>query len=493
MRNVARIGMLGSAIAFGSIAALGVAVLGVVALGAAADAGADSGAPYTVKATGTALKITVAGTSLVGGTSSSSAGQGAAATAEGVGELTPAVVSDQQATAPSANASQSLTRQCAQPTSPFPAPVGSLVDLGIGCSTATASQDGNGLPTASASGSIASFTVGAPTSALPIPVDPGSALATTLEGVLGNVPLPALPSTGLPLGTVLVDVAAAANSSVSALVDATVGASTSSVTATATTATATTQVQGTQIGVLKGLGASGGPLLTVVAGKATTTTSLDRSTAQVTATDTPGVVTVTVSPPAGAAQTVTVAPGQSQTFLAGTPLQTTVAVGAGSATSGSGKGSATASGLTIDAVQGLGAGSTGTDGGLDVQIASAASTATGTAPAVATAAAPVTPPTAAVVPAAAPAPAVPGVTTVHTGEFWSGPLPIALLGLALLTGLGLVARRRLAGLAHLVTNFTATNAKFARRHAAGDLPPGPATGTSSVPPPVSGPARRQTR
>ena len=84
------------------------------------------------------------------------------------------------------------------------------------------------------------------------------------------------------------------------------------------------------------------------------------------------------------------------------------------------------------------------------------------------------------------APAVPGVTTVHTGELWSGPLPIALLGLALLTGIGLVARRRLADFAHLTT-------KFARRHAAGDLPPGPATGTSSVPPPVSGPARRQTQ
>ena len=438
-----------------------------------------------MKATGTALKITVAGTSLVGGTSSASAGQGAPATAEGVGELTPAAVSDQKATAPSANASQSLARQCAQPTTPFPAPVGSLLNLGIGCSTATASQDGNGLPTASASGSIASLTVGAPTSALPIPVDPGGALATALEGVLGNVPLPALPSTGLPLGTVLVDLAAAANSSISTLVNATVGASTSSVTATATTATATTQVQGTQIGVLQGLGAGGGPLLTVVAGKATTTTSLDRSTAQVTATDTPGVVSVTVNPPAGGPQTVTVAPGQSQTFLAGTPLQTTVAVGSGSATSGSGKGSATASGLTIDALQGLGAGSTGTNGGLDVQIASAASTATGTAPAVATAAAPVTPTTAAVVPVAT-APAVPGVTTVHTGEFWSGPLPIALLGLALLTGIGLVARRRLADFAHLTT-------KFARRHAAGDLPPGPATGTSSVPPPVSGPARRQTQ
>ncbi|HEY5245013.1 MAG TPA: hypothetical protein VIJ60_05050, partial [Acidimicrobiales bacterium] len=79
MRNVARIGMFGTAIALGSFAVLGVAALGVVGLGAAADAGADSGAPYTVKATGTALKITVAGTSLVGGTSSASAGQGAAA------------------------------------------------------------------------------------------------------------------------------------------------------------------------------------------------------------------------------------------------------------------------------------------------------------------------------------------------------------------------------------------------------------------------------
>jgi len=76
------------------------------------------------------------------------------------------------------------------------------------------------------------------------------------------------------------------------------------------------------------------------------------------------------------------------------------------------------------------------------------------------------------------------VTTVHTGEPWAGPLPIALMGLSMLAGLAVVARRRLVSL-------TSRLHLLARRVTpTGGQPPGPASGTSSVPPPVSGPARR---
>ena len=276
--------------------------------------------------------------------------------------------------------------------------------------------------------------------------------------------------------------AVAANTNLTSLLNATIGSSTSTVSATANTATATGTDTGGQLELLTGLGSGGGPLLTVTVGKAGTTVKLDRTTAQVTASDTPAVVSVTLNSPVSGSQTFPIAPGVSQTFLSGTPLQTTVAAGSGSATPGTGKGSASANGVTIDALQGVGASTaTGTNGGVDIQIASSTSTVTGTAPVV-TAAAPVTPPA----PAPAPA-AVPGVTTVHTGEFWAGTLPIVLLGLALLSGLALVARERLSRLAHRAIHLS----RFAASSAS-DLPPGPASGTSSATPPVLGPVRRQS-
>jgi hypothetical protein len=43
----------------------------------------------------------------------------------------------------------------------------------------------------------------------------------------------------------------------------------------------------------------------------------------------------------------------------------------------------------------------------------------------------------------APPPVVPGVTTVHTGEFWAGTLPIVLSAGMALSGLALIGRRRI--------------------------------------------------
>jgi hypothetical protein len=47
--------------------------------------------------------------------------------------------------------------------------------------------------------------------------------------------------------------------------------------------------------------------------------------------------------------------------------------------------------------------------------------------------------------------AVPNVTTVHTGEFWSGTLPIILLAGMGIAGLGLVGRRRFFSVAQAVS------------------------------------------
>ncbi|MGH9092921.1 MAG: hypothetical protein ACRDZR_16315 [Acidimicrobiales bacterium] len=460
---------------------LGAATAALVAIAGLAGspvAGAAASTPYALKASAVGTKLTLAGTTFVGGTSSASAGSSAAAQAQGAGELSPAAVGSQEATASAPGTSQTLPQSCAQPSVPFPAPLGSLFSLGEGCSSASAAESSGALPTASASGQIASVSVNASPTALPVPVTPKSTVVSTLGGVLGT--LPSLPTTGLPLGTVLLLLASASNTSLSSLVGSSLGSSTSSVSATSTTADARSQAAGSTIGLLNGLGAGGGALLTVTLGQAVATVSLDRTTGKVTASDTPAAVSVTLDSPVTGSQSFAVAPGASQTFLTGTPLATTVAAGSGTATSGTGTGSASADGVTIHALQGLGATTaTGSNGGLDISLASATASITATVPVTTAAATPAPPPP-------APAPAVTGATTVHTGEPWAGPLPLALLGLMMLAGLVLVSRRRLLWAAHRVSAL-ARGASLPP----GGQPPGPASGTSSVPPPVSGPARRQ--
>jgi hypothetical protein len=81
---------------------------------------------------------------------------------------------------------------------------------------------------------------------------------------------------------------------------------------------------------------------------------------------------------------------------------------------------------------------------LNVGDVSVTGTSTNATPAVATS--PATPATPVAAPAPAPA-AVPNVTTVHTGEFWAGSLPIILMAGMAAAGLLLIGRRRVTSLA----------------------------------------------
>jgi hypothetical protein len=85
--------------------------------------------------------------------------------------------------------------------------------------------------------------------------------------------------------------------------------------------------------------------------------------------------------------------------------------------------------------------------GLNVGDVSVTGSSTVATPAVATSPATATPAAAPVAPAA-----VPGVTTVHTGEYWAGTLPIVLMGGMGLAGLLLIGRRRVASLARSLTS-----------------------------------------
>ena len=82
----------------------------------------------------------------------------------------------------------------------------------------------------------------------------------------------------------------------------------------------------------------------------------------------------------------------------------------------------------------------------DVSVTGSSTVAT---PAVATSPATAIPAAAPVTPAA-----VPGVTTVHTGEFWAGTFPIILIGGIGLAGLLLIGRRRVAALARSVSSHS---------------------------------------
>ena len=79
--------------------------------------------------------------------------------------------------------------------------------------------------------------------------------------------------------------------------------------------------------------------------------------------------------------------------------------------------------------------------GLNVGDVSVAGSSTVATPALATSAATATPAATPVTPAA-----VPNVTTVHTGEYWAGTLPIVLMTGMGLAGLALIGRRRIATL-----------------------------------------------
>ena len=85
--------------------------------------------------------------------------------------------------------------------------------------------------------------------------------------------------------------------------------------------------------------------------------------------------------------------------------------------------------------------------GLNVGDVSVTGSSTVSSPAVTTSAATATP-------VATAASVVPNVTTVHTGEYWAGPLPIILASGMALAGLILIARRRLASAARAVLRFT---------------------------------------
>ena len=458
------------------LAAIGtICVAAVTALTSSVGA-TDAPGTYIVSATGSVLTLTALGAlDISGAASSASSGSGKATTATGSGVSSPLGSSTATASESTAGASNTPAQSCG----PLPAfSVPGLAALSSACGSASASEDANGDPTATSTGTLPELDLGqSVASALPVSTVT-NALLPPLQGLLGSVPLPSSASTATTLGALIGDINTVLASPLADLVDVSLGSSTSSV-ATSTNAagdTVETSTATTQGIVIKILPTATSALATITVGTNSATTAVDRKTGAVTASDSPSDVSVAV-----AGQTLlNVGSGTGpQTILAGTPLASTIEVGGGSATPGQGSGSAQAGDLELDLL-------TGISGGVDLNLVTSQASADG-APAVATTATPPTPaPTAA--PAAAPA-VVPNVTSVHTGEYWAGSLPLFLVSAMGLAGVILITRRRIAAAVRSLHPL----ARHSTVRSAGGPPPGPASGTSSVPPPVSGPARRQPR
>jgi hypothetical protein len=424
----------------GTITAVAASLLAAASLGGLATSASAASAPgsFQLNAQGDALSINLAGTPLTGGDSTITADNSTPkADAQGSGELLPVLSGSQHAVVTSPGQSQTLAQTCATPS--IPAPLSTYLSAGLGCGSAQAALDGNSLPTAGSSGSVAQLSLGDGNLGSTLVTD-GSPLFTALTTIFGT--LPALPGGGETLDQLLTTLGASV-ASTTGLATINAGTSTGSVSATATSATATNTSSGAVIALLPGAGGGGNPAVSITLGAATTTATLDRTGGAGTASASPAVVTLTINNPITGANTVSLAPGQSQTLLAGTPLASTISVGSSTVTQGPGGASATAHGVTLDLLTGL------PGGGITIDLASSNSSVAGAALAAA-----VTPPAAA--PPAAPAPPagapIAGVTAVHTGEPWGGSLPF--IALALVAGLGLIYRRRLGALIPVLAHGT---------------------------------------
>lgn len=423
--------------------------------------------------------LTVFGTAVAGGEAIAAVKDGVDAASQAEALLTPGASSTSKANAAQGTKSGVHGQRCASPA--VPAQLAAVVSVSAACSSAFSYSTRAGV--AGATGSATGVTInvnllGLLTSHLPglpglpklpgLPSVPGLGKAPKLPSVgagkmpaLPKVPalaphpaggasaplppelaalqqvfgkLPKIPAGGISLSQLLSELTAG---KLSQVLRVELGGSTTSTLTNSGVGTAEATGGGAEIDLLPGAGAGGAPLLKILVGRATATSVIASGAAHSYAADTPSAVSVTLSTPLGS-KVIDLAPGQSQTLLAGTPLASTISAGYGTtSTSPDGTEHATAQSVTIDLLQGV-------QGGVDLELGSPDSAAAPPQRAVVTTTvtAGSRPPTGQSV-----AP-VPGATTTHTGLAWAGAMPFLLgtflVGLVLL---GLPKARRAAAFA----------------------------------------------
>jgi hypothetical protein len=478
--------------------ATGLAMLAVLGVAGAIPAAAAAG--VTASAQGTGLQLVLFGTKLTGGNSSACVndtgssvpvananGDGSAsacdqqagtyAASEGEGTLltSAGVHEDQKASESTVGQSDGSTNStCAQGGgTPGGTPV--TLSLGLSCAYAQAAIDPNGNPAASSMGEVSNVTIGLNGILSPIlGAQPSSGnsdscnnqstvgallntVCTALSNLSGSAPQPV--STVLSgINQALQNLFNVVTKNLDPTITIDVGQAKSSIETTANTVKAVSQGSTLDVAILPGVGCAAragdssepslaqcvtdalspspqysAPLIEVLISPAQSASTFDGSNWS--STGTGAIATVDINIP-GAQQVISLGPNVDQTLLAGTPLQTTIDLGSAQ-TNHSGTGAASqAHGAVVNLLESSTfPGGSSSQGAVSANLGSAAATAAqaGSPPP------PVTPtnnapPVAAVATSTSP-------TAVHTGEWWSGSMPL-LVALAAIGG-GLIAWPRL--------------------------------------------------
>lgn len=325
---------------------------------------------YAGSSAAQAFQLTAGGQSLIAGAATAQAASNMTASATGTAYSSPSQSQSQTASASASSPTASKPQACSTPPFPaLPAPLPSL-QPSAACSSASASVTG-GLPTAQAAGSFGGLS---------------ASLASALGQVLQPIQGP-LQSVFGKLPSQLNPVSSTVNNLLSALgatqtLSVTVGQATASVAATQPSVVSSSATPASQIEILPNGATGGGPVAVIDIGSASAKATFDQVTGALVPQVSGAVVTVTVDTAATGKVSNAIAPGQSQTILQGTPLQSTITVGdATTAHNPNGSVTATANGVKLSLLQGVGASpATSYNGGFTFTFAQAQATVGGTIP-----------------------------------------------------------------------------------------------------------------
>lgn len=332
-------------------------------------------AVYAGQASAQALQVSILGQTGTFGISKSTVDSTPAGTADGTAAVLPdplGIQGEQKA-----SLGETKPQSCVTPAAP--AQLASLVNIGLGCSSASVVDQG-GYPVSTASGTVGQVTLDAqsilnnsPANQLTQPV------TDNLNNLLGQV------CTNLSVTCPVTNTVQQLVQSVvqTRTLQATVGDATSTVTSSASTITSQGTANAATIEILPDAVLNGTPLgapfATIQVARAGATVACDIASGKGTPSIDPALVTIKLAAPVFAAlppttidqlslahiavdastATITLAPGQSMVLpgTAGTPLETEIVVAGGTTTNNpDGSTTATADGVKVNALKGINGG-----------------------------------------------------------------------------------------------------------------------------------------
>jgi len=299
----------------------------VAGLFASTPASADNAEAFAGSAAARALNLDVLGIKLTAGSTNALANSSPKAHADGSG-LGLIAGSASTADAAAAGQSESPPKACA-----LDIPIQGILSVALACSQSGASVLG-GNPVAASTATVAAIDVGLVNLVLQLLKPILDVLVPAVDRTIATVTAPLQPLLGPLLEPLLGSLGLSLTSPVSSLVNALqnvtnlatihVGDTASSVTTEAGKVSALATAQGGEVDVLPGLTVAGAPLISIVLGSASATSTFDRSTGRSAAVFDPSLLTLKVL---GA--TIHVDLGAPLTLFQGTILESTISIGAG--------------------------------------------------------------------------------------------------------------------------------------------------------------------